>query len=494
MSKEKIALFTIFGGTGDLAQRKLYPSLFKLYQKGYLQDHFAVIGTARRPWTDEHYHEVITDSLASLNADPTTVAAFADHFYYQSHDVTDAQHYVTLKKLSQKLDDQYGLEGNRIFYLAMAPNFFGTIAQHLRSENILTPNGFNRVIIEKPFGHDFESAKELNDQLTATFNEDQIYRIDHYLGKEMIQNISAIRFGNNIWESLWNNRYISNVQITLSEKLGVEERAVYYDNSGALRDMVQNHILQILSLLTMDQPVEFTEKDIDVEKVKALRSLRPFTPEEVATNFVRGQYDADGDVKAYRNEDKISPASNTDTFVAGKVMIDNFRWSGVPFYVRTGKRLADKFTRIDVVFKRPIVNIFNHDDVRDNDDDATSLAPNVLTINVEPTEGVELRMNAKAIGQGFATSPIQLNYAHDPEATTNSPEAYERLLHDALNGDATNFTHWKEVAYSWKFVDVIQKYWDEHTPDFPNYRPGSMGPAASDDLLRRDGNEWVYKA
>lgn len=494
MSKEKIALFTIFGGTGDLAQRKLYPSLFKLYQKGYLQDHFAVIGTARRPWTDEHYHEVITDSLASLNADPTTVAAFADHFYYQSHDVTDAQHYVTLKKLSQKLDDQYGLEGNRIFYLAMAPNFFGTIAQHLRSENILTPNGFNRVIIEKPFGHDFESAKELNDQLTATFNEDQIYRIDHYLGKEMIQNISAIRFGNNIWESLWNNRYISNVQITLSEKLGVEERAVYYDNSGALRDMVQNHILQILSLLTMDQPVEFTEKDIDVEKVKALRSLRPFTPEEVATNFVRGQYDADGDVKAYRNEDKISPASNTDTFVAGKVMIDNFRWSGVPFYVRTGKRLADKFTRIDVVFKRPIVNIFNHDDVRDNDDDATSLAPNVLTINVEPTEGVELRMNAKAIGQGFATSPIQLNYAHDPEATTNSPEAYERLLHDALNGDATNFTHWKEVAYSWKFVDVIQKYWDEHTPDFPNYRPGSMGPVASDDLLRRDGNEWVYKA
>ncbi len=494
MSKEKIALFTIFGGTGDLAQRKLYPSLFKLYQKGYLQDHFAVIGTARRPWTDEHYHEVITDSLASLNADPATVAAFADHFYYQSHDVTDAQHYVTLKKLSQKLDDQYGLEGNRIFYLAMAPNFFGTIAQHLRSENILTPNGFNRVIIEKPFGHDFESAKELNDQLTATFNEDQIYRIDHYLGKEMIQNISAIRFGNNIWESLWNNRYISNVQITLSEKLGVEERAVYYDNSGALRDMVQNHILQILSLLTMDQPVEFTEKDINVEKVKALRSLRPFTPEEVATNFVRGQYDADGDVKAYRNEDKISPASNTDTFVAGKVMIDNFRWSGVPFYVRTGKRLADKFTRIDVVFKRPIVNIFNHDDVRDNDDDATSLAPNVLTINVEPTEGVELRMNAKAIGQGFATSPIQLNYAHDPEATTNSPEAYERLLHDALNGDATNFTHWKEVAYSWKFVDVIQKYWDEHTPDFPNYRPGSMGPVASDDLLRRDGNEWVYKA
>ena len=494
MSKEKIALFTIFGGTGDLAQRKLYPSLFKLYQKGYLQEHFAVIGTARRPWTNEHYHGVITDSLASLNADPAMVAKFADHFYYQSHDVTDAQHYVTLKKLSEKLDAQYGLQGNRIFYLAMAPNFFGTIAQHLRSENILTPNGFNRVIIEKPFGHDFESAKELNDQLTATFNEDQIYRIDHYLGKEMIQNISAIRFGNNIWESLWNNRYISNIQVTLSEKLGVEERAVYYDNSGALRDMVQNHILQILSLLTMDQPVEFTEKDIDVEKVKALRSLRPLKPEEVATNFVRGQYGADGDVQAYRNEDKINPDSNTDSFVAGKIMIDNFRWSGVPFYVRTGKRLADKFTRIDVVFKRPIVNIFNHDDVRANDDADAHLAPNVLTINVEPTEGVELQMNAKNVGQGFATTPVKLNFAHDSAATANSPEAYERLLHDALNGDATNFTHWKEVAYSWKFVDVIQKYWDEHTPDFPNYRPGSMGPTASDELLAKDGHEWVYKA
>ncbi|WP_056952442.1 glucose-6-phosphate dehydrogenase [Lactiplantibacillus pentosus] len=494
MSKEKIALFTIFGGTGDLAQRKLYPSLFKLYQKGYLQDHFAVIGTARRPWTDEHYHEVISDSLADLDADQKDVDQFASHFYYQSHDVTDAQHYMTLKKLSEKLDAQYGLQGNRIFYLAMAPNFFGTIAQHLRSENILTDNGFNRVIIEKPFGHDYASAKELNDHLTATFNEDQIYRIDHYLGKKMIQNITAIRFGNNIWESLWNNRYIDNVQITLSEKLGVEERAVYYDNSGALRDMVQNHILQILSLLTMDQPVEFTEKDIDVEKVKALRSLRPLKPEEVATNFVRGQYGAGDDgVKAYRDEDKISPDSNTDSFVAGKIMIDNYRWSGVPFYVRTGKRLADKFTRIDVVFKRPVVNIFNHEDVLENDDASTRLDPNILTINVEPTEGFELRMNAKAVGQGFATTPVKLNYSHDAEATAGSPEAYERLLHDALNGDATNFTHWQEVADSWKFVDVIQKYWDEHQPDFPNYRPGTMGPDAADELLHKDGHRWVYR-
>ncbi|CAM3141904.1 glucose-6-phosphate dehydrogenase [Lactiplantibacillus plajomi] len=493
MSKEKIALFTIFGGTGDLAQRKLYPSLFKLYQKGYLQEHFAVIGTARRPWTDEHYHQVVADAIADLKADPATVTKFASHFYYQSHDVTDAQHYVTLKKLSEKLDAQYGLQDNRIFYLAMAPNFFGTIAQHLRSESILTTNGFNRVIIEKPFGHDFESAKELNDQLTATFNENQIYRIDHYLGKEMIQNISAIRFGNNIWESLWNNRYISNVQVTLSEKLGVEERAVYYDNSGALRDMVQNHILQILSLLTMEQPVEFTEKDIDVEKVKALRSIRALKPEEVATNFVRGQYAAADGVKAYRHEDKISPESNTDTFVAGKIMIDNYRWSGVPFYVRTGKRLADKFTRIDIVFKRPVLNIFNHDDVRENGDAKTSLESNVLTIKVEPTEGFELRMNAKAIGQGFATNPVNLNFAHDSAATANSPEAYERLIHDALNGDATNFTHWQEVAYSWKFVDTIQKYWDEHTPDFPNYRPGSMGPVVADQLLAKDGHEWVYK-
>ncbi|MFC6163748.1 glucose-6-phosphate dehydrogenase [Lactiplantibacillus dongliensis] len=492
MSKEKIALFTIFGGTGDLAQRKLYPSLFKLYQKGYLQDHFAVIGTARRPWTDEHYHQVVADALASLHADADQVTAFASHFYYQSHDVTDVQHYITLKRLSEKLDAQYELQGNRIFYLAMAPNFFGTIARHLKSEHILTENGFNRVIIEKPFGHDFESAKTLNDELAETFDENQIYRIDHYLGKEMIQNIAAIRFGNNIWESLWNNRYISNVQITLSEKLGVEERAVYYDNSGALRDMVQNHIMQILSLLTMDQPVEFTEDDINIEKVKALRSLRPYQPEEVAKNFVRGQYAPTETVKGYRQEDKISPASNTDTFVAGKVMIDNYRWSGVPFYIRTGKRLADKFTRIDIVFKRPVINIFNHE-LPDNQAADNGLAPNVLTINVEPTEGFELRMNAKNVGQGFATTPVQLNFDHDATAAANSPEAYERLLHDILNGDATNFTHWQEVAYSWKFIDVIQQYWDDHQPSFPNYKPGTMGPQAAADLLAQDGHRWVYQ-
>jgi len=492
MSKEKIALFTIFGGTGDLAQRKLYPSLFKLYQKGYLQDHFAVIGTARRPWTDEHYHQVVADALASLHADADQVTAFASHFYYQSHDVTDVQHYITLKRLSEKLDAQYELQGNRIFYLAMAPNFFGTIARHLKSEHILTENGFNRVIIEKPFGHDFESAKTLNDELAETFDENQIYRIDHYLGKEMIQNIAAIRFGNNIWESLWNNRYISNVQITLSEKLGVEERAVYYDNSGALRDMVQNHIMQILSLLTMDQPVEFTEDDINIEKVKALRSLRPYQPEEVAKNFVRGQYAPTESVKGYRQEDKISPASNTDTFVAGKVMIDNYRWSGVPFYIRTGKRLADKFTRIDIVFKRPVINIFNHE-LPDNQAADNGLAPNVLTINVEPTEGFELRMNAKNVGQGFATTPVQLNFDHDATAAANSPEAYERLLHDILNGDATNFTHWQEVAYSWKFIDVIQQYWDDHQPSFPNYKPGTMGPQAAADLLAQDGHRWVYQ-
>lgn len=492
MSKEKIALFTIFGGTGDLAQRKLYPSLFKLYQKGYLQDHFAVIGTARRPWTDDHYHQVVADALASLHADADQVTAFASHFYYQSHDVTDVQHYITLKRLSEKLDAQYGLQGNRIFYLAMAPNFFGTIARHLKSEHILTENGFNRVIIEKPFGHDFESAKTLNDELAETFDENQIYRIDHYLGKEMIQNIAAIRFGNNIWESLWNNRYISNVQITLSEKLGVEERAVYYDNSGALRDMVQNHIMQILSLLTMDQPVEFTEDDINIEKVKALRSLRPYQPDEVAKNFVRGQYAPAETVKGYRQEDKISPESNTDTFVAGKVMIDNYRWSGVPFYIRTGKRLADKFTRIDIVFKRPVINIFNHD-LADDETADNGLAPNILTINVEPTEGFELRMNAKNVGQGFATTPVQLNFDHDATAAANSPEAYERLLHDILNGDATNFTHWQEVAYSWKFIDVIQRYWDEHQPSFPNYKPGTMGPQAAADLLAKDGHRWVYQ-
>ncbi|WP_165003143.1 MULTISPECIES: glucose-6-phosphate dehydrogenase [unclassified Enterococcus] len=495
MSNEKNALFTIFGGTGDLAQRKLYPSLFRLYRKGNLGEHFAVIGTARRPWSNEHYREVVKETIRSLNPTDAEANTFASHFYYQSHDVNDSTHYQTLKILADQLDEQYQLNGNRVYYLAMAPQFFGTIVSHLKSQKIVTETGFNRLIIEKPFGSDYQSAFELNQQIREVFPEKDIFRIDHYLGKEMIQNISAIRFANNIFESQWNNRYIDNIQITFGESLGVEDRGGYYDHSGALKDMVQNHILQVVALLAMEPPVAFSEKEIRTEKIKALKAIRIYNEKEVLENFVRGQYaqgKLDGTTfKGYREEDKVDPQSETETFVAGKFTIDNFRWSGVPFYVRTGKRLTEKGTRINIVFKQVPVNVFKTS--IDEPCKDTTLPPNVLTIYIQPTEGFSLSLNGKEVGQGFDTEPIKLEYRNSAEMVENSPEAYEKLLLDALNGDGTNFSHWEEVAQSWHIVDVIRKAWDQSHPEFPNYKAGSMGPQAAFELLEKDGFEWIWQ-
>ncbi|MHC5269055.1 glucose-6-phosphate dehydrogenase [Enterococcus sp. LJL98] len=491
---EKKVLLTIFGATGDLAQRKLYPSLFRLYRTGRLADAFAVIGTARRPWTDESYREVVKETIAELNPTEEEANTFASHFYYQSHDVTDTEHYDRLKDLATKLNDTYDLAGNRLFYLAMSPNFFGTIVSHLESQGMLSSEGYHRVIIEKPFGTDYETASQLNKEIASVFAEKEIYRIDHYLGKEMIQNISAIRFANNIFESMWNNRYIDNIQISIAENLGVEDRGGYYDKSGALKDMVQNHILQVLSLLAMEPPVAFSEKEIRAEKIKALEAVRVYTPEEVKENFVRGQYapgKLDKDVYAgYREEPGVAEESATETFVAGKFMIDNFRWSGVPFYVRTGKRLTEKGTRINVVFKQVPVNLFKSE--VGTICEQPTLEPNILTIYIQPTEGFSLSLNGKEVGPSFDLSPIQLAYRNSTEIMENTPEAYEKLLLDALNGDGTNFTHWHEVRQSWHIVDVIRETWDQMTPDFPNYAAGSMGPDAAFELLEKDGFKWIW--
>lgn len=494
MATEQKALFTIFGGTGDLAKRKLYPSLFRLFKKGSINEHFAVIGTARREWTNEHYREVVRASIQGLDATEEEMLDFAEHFYYQSHNVTDTEHYDTLKILADQLDEKYELAGNRVYYLAMAPQFFDTIASHLKSQKILTENGFNRLIIEKPFGSDYETANKLNESIRKVFPEQDIFRIDHYLGKEMVQNISAIRFANNIFESQWNNRYIDNVQITFAEGIGVEDRGGYYEKSGALKDMVQNHILQVVSLLAMEPPASFSETEILNEKVKALKAVRIYSEKEALENFVRGQYDAgqiDGNpFIAYRDEPNVAPDSKTETFVAGKFLIDNFRWSGVPFYVRTGKRLTEKGTRINITFKQVPVNVFKGScDVPCPEKDLPS---NVLTIYIQPTEGFSLTLNGKEIGQGFDTAPVKLDFRHTAETAGNSPEAYEKLLLDTLNGDGTNFTHWDEVAQSWRIVDVIRQAWDKTEPDFPNYTAASMGPRAAFELLEKDGFEWHW--
>ena len=494
MTNEQVALFTIFGGTGDLAQRKLYPSLFRLYRKGFLQKRFAVIGTARREWSNQYYREIVAETIASFKPTAAELTDFTSHFYYQAHNVTDTEHYHALKALATELNDKYDLKHNNIFYLAMAPNFFGTIASHLKSEGILTTAGYNRVIIEKPFGTDYASAEKLNGELRAVFAENEIFRIDHYLGKEMIQNISAVRFGNNIFESLWNNKYIDNIQVTLAESLGVEERGGYYDQSGALKDMVQNHILQVVSLLAMEPPAVFSETNIRNEKIKALNSIRIYDLPGAKENFVRGQYRAgelDGkQFKSYRDEANVAPDSHTETFVAGKLAIDNFRWRGVPFYIRTGKQLTEKGTRINIVFKPTPINVFRnqHETACDGQENVR----NILTIYIQPTEGFALTLNSKEIGDGFNLEPLRMDFRHSAEAMDNSPEAYEKLILDSLKGDSTNFTHWDEVAQSWRIVDVIRAAWDQDEEDIPGYASGTMGPQVAFDLLEKDGFEWTW--
>ena len=486
MQEQKV-LITFFGATGDLASRKLYPALFRLFQKGFIRNHFAVIGTARREWTDEHFREVVVKSVQSLTEDVNQAEEFASHFYYQAHNVTDTHHYVVLKELSEKLDQQYGIEGNRIFYLAMAPSFFGTITQHLKDEALLTDHGYNRLIIEKPFGKDYESAQILNEQLRHSFDENQIYRIDHYLGKEMIQNITAVRFANRVFETMWNRNHIDNVQITLAEQVGVEERGGYYETSGALRDMVQNHILQILALVAMEPPQSF--EAVRQNKINVLEQLRHYSPEEVSKNFVRGQYgpSLDGNLPGYRQDQNVSDDSNMETYVAGKVFIDNERWKDVPFYVRTGKSLDSKTTVIDIVFKEADSPLFEAET-------KGKCPSNRISIHITPKEGFCFVINSKAVGNSYGLQTSHLEKIFDKSFGLSSPEAYERLILDCMEGDMTNFTHWEEVAASWKFVDRIRQAWDnEASVQFPNYPAGSSGPQESFDLLAQDGRCWVQK-
>ncbi len=484
------ALFILFGATGNLANLKLYPSLYRLYNKGRITEKFGVIGVARRSLTDEQFKEMVTHSVRSAikDVDDEKLNTFVEHFIYHSHDVSDQESYAALKGLSIEMDERYHLDGNIIFYLAMAPEFFGQITDQLKLQGLTDTAGFKRVIIEKPFGSDYASAEKLNDQIRNAFTEEEIYRIDHYLGKEMVQNIEVIRFSNMMFEPLWNNRYISNIQITSSETLGVEERGRYYDTSGALRDMVQNHMLQMVALLAMEPPIKLSTKEIRSEKIRVLRSLRPYKDEEVLQNFVRGQYGpgvtAEGLVQGYREEPMVPEDSDTETYVAGRLKIDNFRWAGVPFYIRTGKRMAAKSTKIVVQFKDIPMNLYY--------DPERELAPNLLVIHIQPDEGVSLHLNMKSQGGRFiSTKPIHLSYFNKRIDRMNTPEAYEKLLYDCMLGDATNFTYWEEVALSWKFTDEISRVWKNRPePSFPNYEAGSMGPKSADKLLEEDGNEW----
>lgn len=479
-------LITIFGATGDLSHRKLFPSIFHLYQQDNLDEHIAIIGIGRRDITNDDFRNQVKSSIQKHVKDTNKIDAFMEHVFYHRHDVSNEESYQELLDFSNELDSQFELKGNRLFYLAMAPQFFGVISDYLKSSGLTDTKGFKRLVIEKPFGSDLKSAEALNNQIRKSFKEEEIYRIDHYLGKDMVQNIEVLRFANAMFEPLWNNKYISNIQVTSSEILGVEDRGGYYESSGALKDMVQNHMLQMVALLAMEAPISLNSEDIRAEKVKVLKSLRHFQSEDVKKNFVRGQYGKgyiDGkQVKAYRDEDRVADDSNTPTFVSGKLTIDNFRWAGVPFYIRTGKRMKSKTIQVVVEFKEVPMNLYYETD--------KLLDSNLLVINIQPNEGVSLHLNAKKNTHGIETEPVQLSYSMSAQDKMNTVDAYENLLFDCLKGDATNFTHWEELKSTWKFVDAIQDEWNMVDPEFPNYESGTNGPLESDLLLARDGNHW----
>ncbi|AIQ65512.1 glucose-6-phosphate dehydrogenase [Paenibacillus stellifer] len=485
------AVFFIFGATGDLARRKLFPAIYSLYREGKLAEDFAVIGVARRPRTPDEFKDDVKQSISEFSryqaVDDQEWAGFVDHFEYKSLDINNIDGFRELRAQTEALEERFHIPGNRLFYLALAPELFGSVSFNLKEGGMLDGEGWSRLVIEKPFGYDLESAEKLNEQIRQVFKEEEIYRIDHYLGKEMVQNIEIIRFANAFFEPLWNKQHIANIQITLGETVGVEERGGYYDHAGALRDMAQNHMLQLLTMIAMEPPSRLLAEDIRDEKVKVLRSLRPYpTAEEVRTNIVRGQY-TQGLFKgkaapAYRQEDKVNPESNTETYFAARVFVDNFRWAGVPFYIRTGKRLPVKTTEVVVEFKRMPTNVYlgqKH-----------NLEPNLLVIRVNPMEGIYVKINAKKPGSESDIEPLAMDFCQSCMVGINSPEAYERLLHDAARGDSTYFTRWDEVSSAWSFVDHIAKAWREEPGDLAFYPAGTWGPEEADKLLAQDGFHW----
>jgi glucose-6-phosphate 1-dehydrogenase len=481
----------LFGATGDLSKRKLFPALYSLYKNGLLPEQFAVVGVARKNKSQDEFCEDIRQSVLEFSRyneiDSAVWNDFKARLHYYPLDVSEPSGYSGLKTLLSALDRTLDIPGNRLFYLAMAPEFFGTVSLNIKAAGMKDQKGWNRLVIEKPFGHDYNSAQILNEQICEAFSEQDIYRIDHYLGKEMVQNIEVIRFANSLFEPIWNSRHIANIQITSSETVGVEERGGYYEKAGALRDMFQNHMLQMVMMMAMEPPSRLKTEAIRDEKVKVLRSVKRFTPEEIAQNVVRGQY-GNGmidsrTVAGYRQEPNVSPVSKTETFIAAKLFVDNFRWAGVPFYIRTGKRMAAKSTEIVVQFKDMPKNLYH--------EKYGKLDPNLLVIRVNPFEGMYLKLNAKKQGTEGGVMPFAMEFCQSCEVGFNSPEAYERLLYDCIEGDSTFFTRWDEVSIAWKLVDPIAAFWEgQGEASYPNYSAGTWGPDEARELLEKDGFRW----
>jgi glucose-6-phosphate 1-dehydrogenase len=507
-------VLVLFGITGDLAHRKLLPALYNLSVERRLPVNFSIVGFARRGYTDEQLRQDVKASVEKYARNkpsqrPGVWESFAQGLYYVQSNFDDPEGYKRLAEKLQQVDSERGTLGNRLYYLSTPPEFYAHIVRLLGGAGLAnarvttssngngsgsleplpeTDTSWRRIVVEKPFGRDLTTAQQLNRQISEVFTEEQIYRIDHYLGKETVQNILVFRFGNGIWEPIWSRRYVDSVQITVAESLGVEERASYYEHAGALRDMLQNHMMQLLTLVAMEPPAAFESQAVRDEKAKVLRAIKPFTANEVAVNTVRGQYGPGSifgrPVAGYRQEPGVAPDSNTETFVAARFYVDNWRWSGVPFYLRHGKRLPKRDTEIAIQFKPAPLALFQHTA-------ADELQPNVLVLHIQPDEGISIKFESKAPGNEIRLRSVDMNFNYGTSFGVETPDAYERLLSDAMIGDSTLFTRRDEVELMWLIATPILDAWQRiPPPTFPNYRAGSWGPAAADELIARDGRTW----
>ncbi len=481
----------MFGASGDLARRKLLPALFDLAKHSCLAPKFCLLGFARTKMSDDEFRRTADEALAkgkTAQEDGDKRKGFVNQMQYFTGNYDDPEAFKRLGQKLEELDRDQQLGGNRLFYLATPPDVYPHIIDQLGKAGLARPkaNGsWTRVIIEKPFGHDGPSARDLNEKILGVFDESQVYRIDHYLGKQTVQNMLVFRFGNGIFEPLWNRNYIDHVQITAAESLGVENRAAFYESAGALRDMIQSHVLQLASLVAMEAPATFGANSVRNEKIKVLQSIRPFTPETIWKSVVRGQYGpgvVDGKpVPGYRQEKGVKPDSTTDTFVALKMYVDNWRWSGVPFFLRSGKRLAKSKTEVAIRFKQAPHMVFRGED----------LDANSLVLNIQPDEGISLSFGAKLPGAKMHISPVTMEFRYRQSFGGESPDAYSTLINDCMRGDATLFDRADSVEAAWALVDPIQEAWDKASaPPFPNYASGSEGPRTADDLTASEGSKW----
>ncbi len=473
----------IFGASGDLTSRKLIPALYSNFRKGRLPEDIAIVGFSRHPFSDDAFRQKMKEGLLAFHPNEFSEKewdSFARLLSYQRGDIDRLDDFHAL---SQKIRSTKGSSDNYLFHLAVAPMFYTDLINRLHEAKLITRtgrNGYRRIIIEKPFGHDLQSALDLNTQLLNVINEDQIYRIDHYLGKETVQNLLVFRFGNSIFEPIWNRRYIDHVQITVAERVGVEHRASYYDKAGVLRDMFQNHLLQLLTLVAMEPPAAVEANSLRDEKVKVLRAIREITPEKSSRFTVRGQYEG------YRSEPGVDPNSTTESYAAIELFVDNWRWQGVPFYLRSGKMLSDKISQIAIRFGRPPHQMF---DVLSG---ATQLSTNHLSICIQPDEGFHLGFMAKVPDGGMTMRPADMDFHfRDSFRDRPIPDSYERLLLDAMNGDPSLFTRSDEIELAWKFIDSVQAGWEsENAPPLEQYAPHSWGPSSADKLLWVNGRWW----